>query len=542
MNLLFKHVFTCVLQATTALNMTIKFHLSLLIFVSMAAATPWPGRWNGEWNQPPTRVPSPKSVDGPLLGDGEAGVVLGAAANGRGKRKDDEFGSQTGFTAYISSNSFWLLQADDRGDSHRQGMGGFTVRLLIGGAPALTSTFGQDIANGSVSWTAWNSSAPPPAPSGCSIAGPWRNKAGENMTAVAVQGGRPGEYVFTNPDPHCHPVPGGCHDGWRNASLVPDRSSAAVDIVYHRFERAGCGSECTRPGPAGCDCTYVGRFDSDCQHLSFPTFGRWHRPGAQPPAPPPPLAVLSATTTMKQTQSEAAGQPSVMVTTLVSSVPTPLEMQLETWTFPDGTNHQAGVEPASGACWATRRLNGTSMPVTGAIVSRVLTASDRTEHNSGSVVAHTDSQGGSVIVNHTIPPHGTVQIVHVVLTSYTLGQDKAYVEPLSPALACAENMTSTQVDQVLRQTRLFWARFWNQSRISLPTHPSVEAYWTRAQYFMALASRAGRVAPGLWGPWVSTDSPAWSGGYTLDYNFEMPFQGLFSSNHADIAQSYYPQV
>ena len=30
--------------------------------------------------------------------------------------------------------------------------------------------------------------------------------------------------------------------------------------------------------------------------------------------------------------------------------------------------------------------------------------------------------------------------------------------------------------------------------------------------------------------------------YTLDYNFEMPFQGLFSSNHADIARSYYPQV
>ena len=28
----------------------------------------------------------------------------------------------------------------------------------------------------------------------------------------------------------------------------------------------------------------------------------------------------------------------------------------------------------------------------------------------------------------------------------------------------------------------------------------------------------------------------------LDYNFEMPFQGLYSSNHADIAESYYPEI
>ena len=28
----------------------------------------------------------------------------------------------------------------------------------------------------------------------------------------------------------------------------------------------------------------------------------------------------------------------------------------------------------------------------------------------------------------------------------------------------------------------------------------------------------------------------------MDYNFEQPFQGLYSSNHADIAGSYYPQV
>ena len=39
-----------------------------------------PARWNGHWTSNPTAVPSSKTVDGPLLGDGETGVVLGVGA------------------------------------------------------------------------------------------------------------------------------------------------------------------------------------------------------------------------------------------------------------------------------------------------------------------------------------------------------------------------------------------------------------------------------------------------------------------------------
>ena len=47
--------------------------------------------------------------------------------------------------------------------------------------------------------------------------------------------------------------------------------------------------------------------------------------------------------------------------------------------------------------------------------------------------------------------------------------------------------------------------------------PQLERLWYCANYLMGMASRSGRTAPGLWGPWVSTDTPAWAGGYTLDY-------------------------
>ena len=81
------------LRTITIKNMAAIFYLSLLIMLmpkSSSAAGPWPGRWNGVWTQPPTRVPNLKSVDGPLLGDGEAGVVIGAARQGRDRQKDNE--------------------------------------------------------------------------------------------------------------------------------------------------------------------------------------------------------------------------------------------------------------------------------------------------------------------------------------------------------------------------------------------------------------------------------------------------------------------
>lgn len=41
---------------------------------------------------------------------------------------------------------------------------------------------------------------------------------------------------------------------------------------------------------------------------------------------------------------------------------------------------------------------------------------------------------------------------------------------------------------------------------------------------------------------MTSDSPAWHGDYTLDYNQEAQFYGVFSSNHAELAASYFPPI
>ena len=77
--------------------------------------------------------------------------------------------------------------------------------------------------------------------------------------------------------------------------------------------------------------------------------------------------------------------------------------------------------------------------------------------------------------------------------------------------------------------------------MTLPTKWSaVERYWFSCQYVTGMASRRGRIAPAIWGPWATADEELWGGGYTLDLNFQTPFQALFSSNRAaGFADSYF---
>ena len=46
----------------------------------------------------------------------------------------------------------------------------------------------------------------------------------------------------------------------------------------------------------------------------------------------------------------------------------------------------------------------------------------------------------------------------------------------------------------------------------------MEEFWATAQYLLGSSSRQGKVATGLWGPWVFTDNPGWEGDFTLDYS------------------------
>ena len=56
-----------------------------------------------------------------------------------------------------------------------------------------------------------------------------------------------------------------------------------------------------------------------------------------------------------------------------------------------------------------------------------------------------------------------------------------------------------------------------------------------SNYILASCSRDPDYPPGIAGTWVTTDQPMWTGAYTLNYNHEACFYGLYSSNHIEQA-------
>ena len=93
------------------------------------------------------------------------------------------------------------------------------------------------------------------------------------------------------------------------------------------------------------------------------------------------------------------------------------------------------------------------------------------------------------------------------------------------------------ITELRNNHRDWWKKFWSRSSVQIDD-PLVEKFYYSSLYISASAMRDGKVFPGLYGPWVTTDHPSWNGDYTLDYNNEMPTLGLYSSNHVDITGGY----
>ena len=85
--------------------------------------------------------------------------------------------------------------------------------------------------------------------------------------------------------------------------------------------------------------------------------------------------------------------------------------------------------------------------------------------------------------------------------------------------------------------RGWWHEYWSASLVEFGD-PLLEQYYYGSQYILACCTREGKVIPGLFGNWITEDRPAWTGGYTLNYNYESPFWALFPSNRGGIARSY----
>lgn len=107
----------------------------------------------------------------------------------------------------------------------------------------------------------------------------------------------------------------------------------------------------------------------------------------------------------------------------------------------------------------------------------------------------------------------------------------------SVALDEAAAVTVDSYKEMRRAHLEWWKSFWSKSSVTLDDK-EVELNWYAGQYAMAVCSRNKKFPPGLYGNFVTTDSPCWGGDYHLNYNYEAPFYGLASSNHVELMEGY----
>lgn len=111
------------------------------------------------------------------------------------------------------------------------------------------------------------------------------------------------------------------------------------------------------------------------------------------------------------------------------------------------------------------------------------------------------------------------------------------VEYLSDAIACAEKSSNDSLDSLRMDHERWWSDFWSKSAIEIGDE-LLEQFWYGSHYIMACCSRNNAFPPGLFGNWITTDNPAWAGDYHLNYNYQAPWWGTYTSNHVELAEPY----
>jgi len=100
---------------------------------------------------------------------------------------------------------------------------------------------------------------------------------------------------------------------------------------------------------------------------------------------------------------------------------------------------------------------------------------------------------------------------------------------------CVASRTGWQ--QLKAAHRKWWQDYWARSIVKTGSD-ILDGYYYSSLYIIASAVRAGKVPPGLFGPWITVDDPKWTGSYTLNYNYESPFYCLYTCNRQHLAESY----
>ena len=108
----------------------------------------------------------------------------------------------------------------------------------------------------------------------------------------------------------------------------------------------------------------------------------------------------------------------------------------------------------------------------------------------------------------------------------------------------AKELSSVAALRPLRAAHAAWWRsFWSRSSVSITSKSGLgkqlDTFYRGSLYMLGSSSRGTNVAPGLYGPWATTDHPLWGSDYHLDYNMQAAFYGQTGANRPELGDSYF---
>ena len=240
-------------------------------------------------------------------------------------------------------------------------------------------------------------------------------------------------------------------------------------------------------------------------------------------------SVIPLRKTTVRMRSWTADTSNILVTELWIEGGVPLEVNLKLWSHANASTTQAGAE--NGIIWSTReitnKLGTPAQPFSSkvAMATRILGAMPE---------CSTDGKKSSV-AKFTLQADKTFWVFTVVSGGY---QATNHIET-------ATKLAASQTHQSLADLHAdhlgWWQKYWAKSHITIG-EDLVEKFYYGALYVLGCSSREGSVPPGLAGPWHLHGPICWANKYTLDYNFESVWWGVYSANRPELALPYYDVI
>lgn len=210
--------------------------------------------------------------------------------------------------------------------------------------------------------------------------------------------------------------------------------------------------------------------------------------------------------------------------------------EAELWVHGEEPKLPASSGVGEHTIWCTRRSSNEAPEEEGSWLSEVfLSAKTLSRTEETSVVS-----GHSAKMSVTFDEKGEAYIIAAVSGGGRTYDNKGRLQMELPQAQGETllNQISSKEDIVKKygKSEDWWKEYWLKSYIEIHDF-ELERYYYGSLYYMGAGTREGKLPPGLYGIWATTDGAMWNGDYHLNYNMIAPFYGMYSANRCEFAKS-----